>query len=91
MNRFSVVGNKALNEDNNVRTATVKCMDEGKTACLTLKKEDYKKLVLRQIIINKYQSFEFMVKCVPELFIQWNKSKIMDMNDSVEEIMCEKG
>ena len=53
LNPFAVVGDKALKYEGDVRSATVKCLDEGSTTCLTLTKEHYQKLFMKQAIYNK--------------------------------------
>ena len=50
LKHFSTVGDKALKYEGDVRSATVKCIDPGKTWCLTLTKEHYKKLFFRYAI-----------------------------------------
>lgn len=42
---FESVGERALKNDNDRRTATVACIDKEETVCLALEKSDYKKLV----------------------------------------------
>ena len=88
---FSAVGDKALKYESFVRSAAVKCLDPGITRCLRLTKEHYKNLFMRYAIQIKIRSFEFLVKCVDELFQKWNKAKIMDLNESMEEIIYNEG
>ena len=53
LNAFAVVGDKALKHEGDVRSATVKCLDEGHTTCLSLAKEHYQKLFLKQATFDK--------------------------------------
>ncbi len=78
---FEAVGELALKNDNDRRTATVACIDPGETVCLTLEKQDYKKLVHRQIMIAKGRRFTFLVKFLSEIFQSWSKHKILETND----------
>jgi signal-transduction protein with cAMP-binding, CBS, and nucleotidyltransferase domain len=43
--KFKAVGERALKHKDDRRSATVMCLDVGETVCLTLEKDDYKKLV----------------------------------------------
>ena len=38
---FTAIGERALKNKNDVRSATVVCLDRGETLCLTLDKESY--------------------------------------------------
>ena len=84
LNPFAVVGDKALKYEGDVRSATVMCLDEEPTTCLTLTKEHYQKLFMRQAIYDKILAFDFLFKCVTELFSHWTKSKIMILNEFME-------
>lgn len=42
---YTAIGERALKNKNDVRTATVMCLDPGHTYCLTLDKESYQTLV----------------------------------------------
>tara|TARA_B110000285_G_scaffold211316_1_gene253903 strand:+ start:1730 stop:2002 length:273 start_codon:yes stop_codon:yes gene_type:complete len=49
---YTAIGERALKNQNDVRTATVVCLDPGHTSCLTLDKQSYQTLV--------YVSFLFL-------------------------------
>ena len=77
---FTAVGDKALTSENNRRTATVVCLDR-ETITLSLNKENFSELLGRQIIVSKGFRYSFMVKFLPEIFDDWSKAKILDVND----------
>ena len=80
-NEFEAVGELALKNDDDRRTATVACIEPGETVCLTLEKHDYQKLVHRQIMLAKGRRFTFLVKFLSEIFRTWSKHKILETND----------
>ena len=88
----SAVGDKALTNDNDKRSATVIAIDKGDTICLTLEKDDFKRLMQRQMILSKGVRFTFIVKFLNEIFHDWTKAKIMDINENyVYQFTSEEG
>ena len=53
VHEFEAVGERALKDDRDRRSATVACVDSGETVCLTLDKADYKKLFNVSILLYK--------------------------------------
>ena len=53
VHEFEAVGERALKDDKDRRSATVACVDSGETVCLTLEKADYKKLFNVSILLYK--------------------------------------
>ena len=79
---MTAVGDRALRQDlDEKRSATVICIDEDETICLSLTKEDYQQLLGRQIIVAKGFRYTFLVKFLTEIFGEWSKAKILDIND----------
>jgi len=81
ISEFTAVGDRALRSDDEKRNATMMCLDEGETICLSLTKKDYNQLLNRQVIISKGFRYTFLVKFLTEIFSSWSKAKILDIND----------
>ena len=79
---FSTVGERALKNEDDRRSATVVCLDAGITHCLSLTKKDYQKLVYRSHLVAKGVRFAFLVKNIDSLFANWTKAKILDLNEN---------
>lgn len=79
---FSTVGERALKNEDDRRSATVVCLDAGITHCLSLTKKNYQKLVYRSHLVAKGVRFEFLVKNIESLFANWTKAKILDLNEN---------
>lgn len=88
---YTALGEKALKNDDDVRTATVMCLDGGMTECLTLDKESYQSLVNRSILIAKGFRYAFLIQYYDELFATWTKTKILDLNENfIEQFQCQQ-
>jgi hypothetical protein len=59
---YTAIGERALKKDEDVRTATVMCLDPGQTLCLTLDKQSYQTLV--------YVSFYLLIILIFYLFLE---------------------
>lgn len=81
LGEFKAVGERAMEQAHDRRSATVVAMNPGETLCLALAKADYRKLVYRQVVISKGRRFTFLVKYLSELFGTWSKAKILDLNE----------
>lgn len=94
---FSTVGERALKNEDDRRSATVVCLDAGVTHCLSLTKKDYQRLVYvstfisnlhcfhfnqRSHLVAKGVRFAFLVKDIDSLFANWTKAKILDLNEN---------
>lgn len=89
---YTALGEKAIKNDADVRTATVMCLDGGITECLTLDKESYRSLVDRSILIAKGIRYAFLIQHYEELFATWTKTKILDLNENyIEQFQCQPG
>ena len=79
LEEFTAVGERALRSENEQRTATVVCLED--TTTLSLDKRTFDKLLGRQIIVAKGFRYTFLVKFLGEIFSEWSKAKILDVND----------
>ena len=79
---FKAVGERALEKQGDLRTASIIAMDPGETICLALEKKDFQELVMRQLVLEKGKRFTFLVKNVTEIFSSWTKAKILGLNEN---------
>lgn len=80
VNEFNAVGEKALMEEGDRRSATVTAVDPDKTICLSMDKTAYGKLIRYRKMTQKEQRLDFMLAY--PLFRKWPRTRLVVINDT---------